>query len=252
MVVLLYIGAVFRHWVASMSGIASLAVGSAIQWKWIQPETAGDPRVWWSIAAAFFVAAMFQAWHDEHRGRRHAEEMSAGPIVILGNVRDRDSINAEGTWRLTNSGAEAYNVTSLPIRNGRHYAVICPVDRLPTGDSVEIEFDIFRDGVAEGLGILTSLEPVFRSAVNDSALETMAAAATPVIPICLRYTDTQGREFETLCDIHWDCFSKDGHIVHKAVRRVLPISRLRTFLTRLARRVSGMRRLFDSSHDGKP
>ena len=240
MVVLLYIGAVARHWVASMSGVASLAVGTAIQWGWVEPETAGDPRVWWSIAAALFVVAMFQAWHDEHRGRRRAEEMSAGPVVILENVRGRDSIDAEGTWKLTNSGAEASNVTSLPIRNGRHHAVICPVDRLPSGGSVKIEFEIFRDGVADSLGTVTYLEPVFRSMVNDSALETMAAAATPVIPVCLRYTDARGREFETLCAIHWNCFSKDGRIVHKDARRVLPIGRTRAFLTRLAQRVSGM------------
>ena len=88
MSLLVYVGAVLRHWIASMSGIAALVVATALQWRYITPtEGALDPRLWWTIAAICFVAAMFLAWFDEYRRRRSAE--ASGPKLVLEHISPR-------------------------------------------------------------------------------------------------------------------------------------------------------------------
>ena len=69
-----YVGSVFSHWRASMSGFSALLIGAVLQWNppqwapeslhWL-PVKPDRPLFWWIIAACCFAVAMYQTWKDE-------------------------------------------------------------------------------------------------------------------------------------------------------------------------------------------
>jgi len=112
-----------------MSGIAALVVATALQWRYITPtEGTLDPRLWWTIAAICFVAAMFLAWLDEYRKRRSAE--TSGPKLVLEHIPENQPHHPP-LWRITNSGeTDALNIDSDELQSYGTSARIIGIQRL--------------------------------------------------------------------------------------------------------------------------
>src|SRR5262249_43939082 len=135
MSLLLYLGAVFRHWSAAISGFAALALGTAIRWQWawthwVTPDSA---EFWWLVGAACLLIATFQAWLDEHDARVTAE--GRGPRVVL-EFQENDTNRDAHHWRVTNTGAvDALNVTSDEITVEDAAVKVERIARLGAGQS---------------------------------------------------------------------------------------------------------------------
>jgi hypothetical protein len=206
-----YAWAVISNWVATMGGVASLAVATALQWKWLSGPL--KPLVWWSVASVCFAIAMFQAWSVEYRRRRQAE--AVGPKIVMEHLPDQ----SPPRWRITNSGeSDAMNIVSDVMNSYGTSARIEPLQRLPQGAFADLRFRIRRDKQYFG----TYAHPVvLLDAVKKGAEETTetsdeyrAAIENLVIPVRLTYRDPRGVPFESLLEIRWNHFRHEGEARH--------------------------------------
>jgi hypothetical protein len=69
----LFIGNVFAHWVALLSGLASVSVAI---WETIKKKTV-SPKVFWTVALICLFVSCDQAWQDEHRNTQVVEDQKA-------------------------------------------------------------------------------------------------------------------------------------------------------------------------------
>jgi hypothetical protein len=241
MLVLAYLYAVLRKWVASMSGIASLAVGAAIQWHWIQPATAADPRVWWGIAGACFATAMFQAWSDEYRRRIQLE--GVGPRVVLEHRPMRDVLDQKHSqWFVVNHGeADAVNVELDPLAVGDMTATTDLVQRLKKGDSVQVEFRHRAGNSHFGTSphieyLIWELKDRLKTQfAGDAYLEALTDLR---LPVRLTYYDASGVPFESAGRIHWNEMLEEGHVKPLSWRRRAPEPLWRRAVSRITSRRS--------------
>jgi hypothetical protein len=241
MLFLAYLGAVFRHWRAAVSGFGALAVSAVVQWKvpgwwpWAwpwAPITPEDPRFWWIVAGCCFVLAMFLAWSDEYKARSRLEADRGCPKLFLKLSPGRPG---ERRWVLANGGSDAFNVRAEPVRYGRRYAVF-RLDGIPGGTEREVSFDIHRkDGTLLAPEEIT-LDHIFRAILDDKAIPDIRFEERPRIPVMFRYADAFGREFETTCEIYWDLAANDGGVHHGVVRRSFALPRYKPLIPRIFRR----------------
>lgn len=220
MKILAYLRALRHQWVVIMSGIGALAVAIASSYGLVQTTT----TVWWWLGGVAFFVASYLAWKEEYDHRRRLEDERVGPALLL----EYDTSGLQPRWRVTNTGSDALNVTADTIAQGNHFMRLEGIPRIPEGGQRELEFRVFRKDVSPAgrAALGPSKHPV---AVLDSALKSndypaaeMAQRGHPNIPVRLLYNDPAGRQFETVCTIHWDSFLSKGYVEHVRVRRVAP------------------------------
>jgi hypothetical protein len=214
---LVYVGAVLRHWIASMSGIAALVVATALQWRYITPtEGTLDPRLWWTIAAICFVAAMFLAWLDEYRRRRSAE--ASGPKLVLEHIPENQPHHPP-LWRITNSGeTDALNIDSDELQSYGTSARIIGIQRLAKGQSADLTFRVWRNNRSFGkykhpVILLDAVKKGAESTTEDLP-EYFDAISNVVIPVHLVYNDPGGAAYESFSEMRWDHPAHRGEARH--------------------------------------
>src|SRR5881396_497565 len=103
MMLLAFVRALLRHFIAVMSSAVSLSIALLTIYRWIPQTTATDPRLWFVLSGLAFFYASFLTWRDEH------ERVMAmdGPKLVLECISDHPL-----PWQLINKGTDAVNVTS--------------------------------------------------------------------------------------------------------------------------------------------
>src|SRR2546423_3001731 len=79
--------ALFKHWIALMSGAVSLGMTIALRARGKEPKD----KVFWSIAALCLLVACFLAWRDEHSVNDKARQELAGVRQELAEARDQNA-----------------------------------------------------------------------------------------------------------------------------------------------------------------
>jgi hypothetical protein len=227
-----FIGALWVRWWAVMGGSASVIGGALTTFGAISPQKYGSPETWWILAGACFLYATVHAWFDEHAARERLELERGGPLIAMENTAGGP--NVRDKWQIVNAGSDAYNVTSDPFPHGDHYAHIVEVPRLAAGKACELNFSHFRIGEDQPWTTVNYLAPLletpFRTAAGPS--ETMQFAK-PTIQVRLRYNNSAGVEFETLCRIEWNCILQSGSVRLDVMRRVAKPTRWSRMVSRL-------------------
>ena len=251
-----YLGAVFGHWRASVSGFGALVVGGFLQWnshpswwpRWADwaPMKSDEPKFWLTVSACCFALAMYQAWKDEHQARIGLERR--GPKLALEYRPDLALGAAEHPrWYLANDGdSDAVNIQSGELRAGNAGAVLVRVHRLPKGEAVEVEFAQEWKGNYVGrlphpAGIFEAMKQELGKAFDesgDSGDSFVATLTELVAPIRLTYSDVTGAGFESTGEIHWNRVIGRGYYAPLAWGRSKPRSRWKRLKAQLFKRRS--------------
>lgn len=173
-----------------------------------------DPRLWWWLSGVCFYWAGILIWRDEYEARRRLETEQTGPQVTL----EFDD-SAGSNWVLVNSGADAFNVESSPIRYGNRFALIYGIPKIARGNRVQLTFNIFHNDGRNLLPHAPDLLHIFRAVLNNHSVPESEFSHEINIPVSFTYIDAFSRTFETVCEIQWDLAGNHGHVVHRVIRR---------------------------------
>lgn len=194
-----YIRAILRHWIALMGGVIAVAVAIGITFKLVPGWVQTDPLGFWLVGAVSLATAGYLAWNDEFTSRLRAEEERDGPALSLQLLAGNSHTalrRGQHRWVVTNSGADAFNVTSDPIGGIAPPVRIEEIDRVPRGGSITLRF-------------------------HGVSLEQVYERMNGVHRVCLTYKGVSGRLFETECRVRWEPVSRTGSVEHVACRRAL-------------------------------
>ncbi len=125
----------------------------------------------------------------------------------------------DGKWQVTAREADAFNITSEPIRSGLFHAVIKTVGHLSQNQTVNLTFSFYKNNEViraanGGIVIGPDLWQMFRSAYLESQISH--PKTTGIAPVTIHYHNARGIPFRSECEI---LFSGDKpEIKHKGVK----------------------------------
>lgn len=207
---------IIDHFLLLLTGVIVTLAGSI--WAWLQ----GLPAVvvaFIALATIAFLSVLFlvatevmEKWGWLHKLKAWTSAVDKNaPAVILVYERDRF---VDKKWKLIVQTADAFNVTSEPIRAGRFHARIKHLDRVAIGNlPVDVVFG-FHDENGNQFASGYDLEQLFRSASLEFKIGYPKVDS--IIPVIIHYSDALGKDFVSECEVD---FSKDEpRITHKGVR----------------------------------
>jgi hypothetical protein len=195
-----------------MSGLIAAAVATAKTFGIVDPNKVGETQAWWLAAGLSVMWAMILAWHDEYQRAERLDRERAGPRLSLEFTRSEIP-----GWSLVNQGSDAFNVVSTPIRYGRRFARLVRVPKISHGGQRFLRFDLYKLDGELLLPQEPTLDHLFRAVLDDKTVPDAQFEDEVAVSAKFCYVDDAGREFETVCAIHWDLSTKSGEVVHGSV-----------------------------------
>jgi hypothetical protein len=112
------------------------------------------------------------------------------------------------TWHLSNSNANAFNITLARIGTSDLYAQADDIQEIKANQSIQVNFSVDDIKTQEKIARTPWLDIVF------------VGPASKAYPVCISYNDASGQKFRSEATIIWDNTKNEWKVVHGRIVRV--------------------------------